>query len=124
MIFVFRIISTARKRSLEQGNVFTGVCLSTARGLCPSMHHRSHDRGSLSRGVFCPGGQSLSKGSSSLSRGVSVQGGSLSRGSLVPGGLVSVREGLCPGGPPDRDPPYGNERVVRILRSTRPLPLP
>ena len=49
--------STARKRSLGQGNVFTGVCLSTGSWL-PSMHHRLHDPvgrpwGSVSRGV-CP----------------------------------------------------------------------
>ena len=76
------------------------VILFTGGGLCPSMHHRSHDqRGvsgeSLSRGVsvqgglcpgflcpggLCPGG-SLSRGSlsrRSLSRGVSVQGRSVS----------------------------------------------
>ena len=47
-------------------------------GLCPSMHHRSYDKG------------------------VSIQG-------------VSVRGGLCQGDPPDRDPPYSNERVVHIL---------
>ena len=51
-------------------------------GLCPSMHHRSHDQGGL-----CPGG-SLSRGS--LSRG------SLSKGGLCPGGLYLG--GLCPGG--------------------------
>ena len=85
-------VSTARKRSLGQGNVFTGVCLSTG-GLCPSMHQRSLDQG------VCPGG---------LCTGVSVQGG------LCPGGIsvqgVSVwgylsREGLCQGDPLDRDPP-------------------
>ena len=53
-------------------------------GLCPSMHHRSHDQGGL-----CPGG-SLSGGC--LSMGVSVQGsfclgGSLSRGVSVLGSL-------------------------------------
>ena len=47
-------------------------------GLCPSMHHRSHDQGSL-----CPGG--------SLSGGGALLGGSLSGG-----GSVS-RRGLCPG---------------------------
>ena len=58
------------------------LCLSVNHsvhrgGLCPSMHHRSHDQ----RG--------------SLSRGVSVWGGPLSRGSLSGGGLsrgVSVRK--------------------------------
>ena len=106
-------------------------------GLCPSMHHRSHDQGvsvqgvsvqwvsiwgsqsggSLS-GVLCPGG--------SLSRW-SLSSGSLS-GGLCPEGLcpgVSVQGGLCPGGlcpgeffvreTPRQRPPYGNERVVRIV---------
>ena len=53
-IKIYLTLVTARKRSLGQGNNFTGVCLSTG--------------GSLSRGMsLCPG--------------VSVQG-SLSRGSL------------------------------------------
>ena len=56
-------------------------------GLCPSMHHRSHDWGVSVQGGLCPGGSvqggSLSGGS--LSGRVSVQWGSLSRG-------VSVRE--------------------------------
>ena len=38
---------------------------------------------------------------------------------LCPGGLcsgrVSVKGGLCPGGLCHGDPPYGNERAVRIL---------
>ena len=38
-------IITARKQSLGQGNVFTGVCLFTWRGWLPSMHNRSHDHG-------------------------------------------------------------------------------
>ena len=48
---------------LRQGNVFTSVCqeFCPPGGLCPSMHHRSHDQGGL-----CPGGLSL---------GFSVQGG-------------------------------------------------
>ena len=54
-------------------------------GLCPSMHHRSHDQGGL-----CPGGVSLSGGL--CPRGVSVQGGSLSKGG------ISVQRGLCLGG--------------------------
>ena len=36
---------------LRQGNVFTPVCDSVhmgGGGLCPNMHHRSHDRGALS----------------------------------------------------------------------------
>ena len=43
------------------------------RGVCPSMHHRSHDWGSLSKGF--------------LSRGCPCPGGCLSRGSLSRGGL-------------------------------------
>ena len=39
---------TARERSLGQGNMFIGVCLSTGRGLCPG--------GSLSRGISVQGG--------------------------------------------------------------------
>ena len=58
-------------------------------------------RGSLSGGL-CPGGCGVSI------PGVSVQGVSL------PGG-VSVWGGLCPGGLYYGDPPYGNERAVRIL---------
>ena len=72
-----------------QGNVFTGVCLSTrgrfrslSRGV--SIPEGSLSRGSLSGGL-CPGGLypvgSLSRGlclAKSLSRGVSVRG-SLSR---------------------------------------------
>ena len=41
---IFTGIVTARKRSLGQGNVFTGVCLSTG-GWLPSMRHRSHSQG-------------------------------------------------------------------------------
>ena len=74
---------------LRQGNVFTPafqlLCSRGGRGLCPSMHHRSHDQGGL-----CPGrslsGRSLSRVSLSV-QGVSVWG-SLSRGG-----------DLCPGPP-------------------------
>ena len=69
-------IITALKRSLKQGNIFTGVCLSTG-GLC--------------LGGLWPEGESLSWRSlsrGSLSWGFSVQG-SLSRGSLCPGGSLS-----------------------------------
>ena len=52
-------------------------------GLCPSMHHRSHDQ----KGGLCPAG--------SLSRGMYVQGVSV-RGVYVWG--VSVQRGLCLGG--------------------------
>ena len=43
---------TARKRSLEQGNMFTGVCLSTGGCLVP---------GGLVRGVPGPGGGACSR---------------------------------------------------------------
>ena len=98
---------------LRQGIVFTPVCDSVhrGRGLCPSMHHRSHDqrvsvRGGSVRGGLC------------LSTRVFVQGslrGSLSRGSLLNGG------GLCPRGSLSRgvsvrgDPLYSNEQAVCIL---------
>ena len=94
------------------GNVmFSQACVKNSihrGGLCPSMHHRSHDWGSQSRaasvqGSLCPG--------ESLSRGVSVQGSlcpgeSLSNGGLCPGVSVwgslfrgvSVQGVLCPGG--------------------------
>ena len=75
-------IVTARKRSLGQGNVFTPVCHSVHRGgHCPSMHHRSHGRG------------------------VSVQGGSLSRRVSVWGVWTE----------PPLPPTYGHERAFRIL---------
>ena len=56
------------------------ILVTGGGGLCLSMHHRSHDQGSL-----CPGG-----------RGVSVWGISVMGGRLCPGG-VSVQVGLCPG---------------------------
>ena len=73
--------------------IFTPVCQSfcSRGGLCPSMHHRSHDQGGL-----CPGRVSVWE---SLSRGVSVQGVSVQEG-LCPGGLCpwrSLSGGLCPG---------------------------
>ena len=46
-------------------------------------------------------------GSQSLSWGVP-------EGAPLPGG-VSIQGGLCPGGLCHGDPPYGNERAVRIL---------
>ena len=104
------------------------------------MHHRSHDQGSLfgvslsgglCLGVFVQGVSawevsvqrgSLSRGS--LSGGVSVQGA----GGLCPGvgGLCPGVGGLCPGGslsggsllgrpPHTENPPYSNDRAVRIL---------
>ena len=85
---------------LRQRNVFTPVCYSFHRGgggLCPG--------GSLSGGVSVRGG-SLSRRASV--QGISVLGGSLSRG------RVSVQEeGLCHGNPPP--PPYGYVWSVRIL---------
>ena len=72
------------------------VILFTGGGLCPSMHHRSHDQGGLSGG--------------SLSREVSVQRGLCLEGGSLSGGLCRGNKG----DPPKRDPPYGNERAVRI----------
>ena len=109
--------------------MFSQACVGNSRilsrgGLCPSMHHRSHDQGDLCLGVFTWG---------SLSGGVSFQG------DLCPGGLclgVSVWGGLCLGGicpgmslsigslsrgvsvreiPWTETSPYGNELAVRIL---------
>ena len=78
--FTSQLLPSASKR---QGNVFTQVCLSVILfkgGLCPSMHHRSHDRGVSVKG------------------GVSVQRDLNSGGGLCEGGLsvqgVSVRETL------------------------------
>ena len=99
-----------------EGNVFTGVCLSTGGGV--SIQGGSLTRGSLYRGVSVQGG-SLSRGSLSkgglypgglcprgcLSIGVSVQGGLCLIGSLSRGGLLSGR-------PP---PLSGKERAIRIL---------
>ena len=120
-------IFTTRERSLVQGNIFTGVCLST-RGLCI-----------MSPDVWLPGpifllGESLSLAPCSFwgfsvhwglvsvqgglcPRGLSVQGGSVSKGlcqgGLCPSGVsvlrgsmskgplskgASVQGGLCPGG--------------------------
>ena len=87
------------------------VILFARAGLCPNMHHRSHDQGG------------------SLSRGLSVCGGCLSWGVCVQGRFclgVSVQGGLCHGGSQSRglcgeeglrqrDPPYGNEQAVCIL---------
>ena len=48
-VLILPVLLPAMK--LRQGDVFTPVCDSVHReGLCPSMHHRSHDQGrSLSR---------------------------------------------------------------------------
>ena len=70
------------------------VILFTGGGLCPSMHHRSHDQG-----VLCPGGVSV-QGRVSVQGGVSVQG-VLCPGGFCPGGSLSG--GLCPGGSLSRE---------------------
>ena len=77
---------------LWQGNVFTSGCQQSCpqRGLCPSMHHRSHDWGVSVQGGLCLGGLCPGR---SLSRGLCL--GSLSRGVSVWG--VSVQGSLCLG---------------------------
>ena len=105
---------------LRQGNVFTPVCNPVhGGGLCPSMHHRSHDQGrSLCRetsvqGDLCAGG--LCAGGS-LCRGSLWSGGLCAGGSLSWGGHLSTGGSLSSGGslsrgvsvmktPLDRDPP-------------------
>ena len=83
MDHVIQGIFTARKRSLGQGNVVTGVCLSTEEGgWLPSMHHRSHDQGE--EGLH-PGGVGLHP----EDRGVCIQG----------------VKGVCMGGLLSRPPP-------------------
>ena len=81
-------VITTRKRSLGQGNMFTGVCLST--GVVPAP-----------RGVPGPGRVPAP-------RGVPGPGGHLVRGVPAPGGLVPG----VPGGDPPRWPLL---RAVRIL---------
>ena len=77
----FQILSivTARKRSLGQGNVFTGLCHSFCPwggggGWLPSIHHRSHDQGGLHLGGLPPWGICIQEGGliprGSASRGV------------------------------------------------------
>ena len=51
-----RVVITARKRSLGQGNVFTPTCLSTRGGWLPSMHHRTHDQGACLHGKYASRG--------------------------------------------------------------------
>ena len=99
-----------------EGYVFTGVCLSTM-GVSVSFWGGGLHPGGLCPGGLCPGGSPSRRGlckGGSLSREVSDQGGFLSGGVSVQAG-VSVRGGLCQGDSLDRDPPYGNERAVRIL---------
>ena len=89
-------ITTAHKRSLEQGNVFTGVCLSTG-GLCDV--------------TSCLAAWSHIPSGGSLSRGVCVRG-SLSRGGLCQGDQRGLSRGASVREPP---PLHGDERAVRIL---------
>ena len=98
----------ARKRSLGQGNIFTGMCQS----FCPWRGGSQYDVTFClaawshvpSRGVLCawlhvPSRGSLSKGT--FSKGVSVQEG-LCLGSLSTG--ISVQGALCQGNPGQRPP--------------------
>ena len=71
------VIFTARKDVCE-GRVFTGVCLSTGRGLCP---------GGLCPGGLCPGGLCPL-----------FPGGLCPEAGLCLGGLF-VMEGICQGDP-------------------------
>ena len=73
----------------RQGNVLQLYVILFTMGLCPSMHHRSHDQGVSVQGGLCPGGL--------------CPRGSLSRRSLY--------GGLCPGGSVLGRPPV----QVRIL---------
>ena len=104
---------------LREDNVFTPVCVCVHReggggglcpgGPCPEGSVWGSLSGGLSLGGLCPGGL--------CPVGVSVQGVSVQRvsvrgvpvqGVLCPGGVCLV--GLCHG-----NPPYSNERAVRIL---------
>ena len=139
---------TARKQNLGQGNVFTPLCHSVQQGdLSLSMHHRSHEWGSLSRGGAFVQGMSLSGGvcsggvsvqGESLSRGVSVQGvsvqGNSVHGGSLPRGCLCLRDlcpeeslskgGLCPGGlcqgdsTPGRDPITILENLLKVCHIT------
>ena len=102
VVFTVRLDSTKTMQGLvtARNEVGTRLCFYTCLWFC--------SQGGVSvsvPGVSPSGGGSLE---GSLSWGVSVWG-SLSRG-------VSVWGGLCPGGGLCHgDPPYGNERAVRIL---------
>ena len=118
------VLITARKRSLGQGNVFAGDCLSTGGSLfdvtsCLADWSNVPFGGSLSlvQCSFWGGGGSVQ--GRFLSRGF-LSGGLCPRGGgLCPGDGVSVRGSLSGGSvqgdPPDRDPPYSDERAVCIL---------
>ena len=68
-------VFAARKRSLGQGNMFIGVCVSVHRG-----------RGAWSREVPGPGGVCLLRG---------MVGGAWSWGQPAPGGMPGPRGGAC-----------------------------
>ena len=82
--------------SLSRGSLSRGVSVKREVSVQGVSVQGSLSSGSLSRGV-------------SIKRGVSVQGGLCQEGGLCPGRSLSGRH------PRDRDPPYGNERVVHIL---------
>ena len=124
-------LTTACKRSLGQGTVFTHVCLFTG-GLCmmslPVWSDVPPGKGGLCVWSHLPLGVSVQGGLcpgvsvwGSLSKGVSVQVGASVQGWVSVQG-VSVRE--MSGIPPDRDPlwwragsthPTGMLSVVRTL---------
>ena len=97
-----KFLFTVRKRSWGQGNIFTGVCLSTGRGVgfpaCITCHMTGgsasrgvclQGRGFASRGDMHPGG-SASGVRSAFRGGSAYRGrGSASRGDLHPGGSPS-----------------------------------
>ena len=94
-------IFTSRKRSLGQGNIFTGVCLSTGGGgRLPSMHHRLHDQRGLHPGILHPG--------------ILHPGGSTCKGGLHPGGSSSG-ESVFRGQSPPPLIYMGYKWAVRIL---------
>ena len=88
------ILITTHNKVATRLCFYTCLRFCSQVGLCPSMHHRSHDQG------VCPGG--------SLSRRVSVQRG------LCPDGSLS-RGSLCQGDPQTENPLYSNAWVVCIL---------
>ena len=102
---------TTRKRSLVQGNVFTHVCHAVHRGPGGSLYDVTS---CLTAWSNVPSGGALCLWSH-LSSGGNVCPG----GGLCPSG-VSVQGDLCPMGlclsvSFQGDPPYGEERAVRIL---------
>ena len=69
-------VMTARKRSLGQGNVFTGVCLFTGGGFPACI------TGHMTRGVCIQEGGSASRGVCIQEGGLPIGGGAASRGIL------------------------------------------